>query len=329
LAKEERRREALYNRWRDAYWADCIPFAHGMRLFGQYYNDVVQPRNPYAFMDLLSGSGMLSTARNRAMEDLAGMIRADPGLRAALQKGDTAELPAGFRQAVRRFAADYGTVAGAADGCSRAFLGFLLELADRDAPEPLAETGVDSLREAFFAAVPAAERPRAAEMLDLARASYRWRDDDNVYLAAVESQWRAARNEVRRRRGEPDEAPGPPPAARQPDDASGVRPRQLVGQPAGPGLAAGTARVVAAEPDLLEFKRGEILVCDAISPAMTFVVPLAGAVVERRGGMLIHGAIIAREYGIPCVTGVPDAAARIRTGMRLTVDGYLGIVRIG
>ena len=38
---------------------------------------------------------------------------------------------------------------------------------------------------------------------------------------------------------------------------------------------------------------------------MTFVVPLAAAIVERRGGMLIHGAIIAREYGIPCVTGVP------------------------
>ncbi len=48
----------------------------------------------------------------------------------------------------------------------------------------------------------------------------------------------------------------------------------------------------------------------------------------RRGGMLIHGAIIAREYGIPCVTGVPDAAHLIRTGMRLTVDGYLGLVRV-
>jgi phosphohistidine swiveling domain-containing protein len=44
--------------------------------------------------------------------------------------------------------------------------------------------------------------------------------------------------------------------------------------------------------------------------------------------MLIHGAIIAREYGIPCVTGVPDAARLIRTGMRLTVDGYLGLVRV-
>ena len=57
--------------------------------------------------------------------------------------------------------------------------------------------------------------------------------------------------------------------------------------------------------------------------------PLAAGVVERRGGMLIHGAIIAREYGIACVTGVPDAAALIHTGDEVTVDGYLGIVTVG
>jgi pyruvate,water dikinase len=45
--------------------------------------------------------------------------------------------------------------------------------------------------------------------------------------------------------------------------------------------------------------------------------------------MLIHGAIIAREYGLPCVTGVPGATELIRTGDRVTVDGYLGIVVVG
>ena len=60
-----------------------------------------------------------------------------------------------------------------------------------------------------------------------------------------------------------------------------------------------------------------------------FVVPLAAAIVERRGGMLIHGAIIAREYGLPCVTGVTDAASIINNGEELTVDGYLGIVTLG
>jgi pyruvate,water dikinase len=61
---------------------------------------------------------------------------------------------------------------------------------------------------------------------------------------------------------------------------------------------------------------------------MTYAVSVAGGIVERRGGMLIHGAIVAREYGIPCVTGVPDAAHAIRTGDDLTVDGYLGVVTI-
>ncbi|MCK7515227.1 MAG: PEP-utilizing enzyme [Desulfobacterales bacterium] len=69
--------------------------------------------------------------------------------------------------------------------------------------------------------------------------------------------------------------------------------------------------------------------CDAVDPNMTFVVPLAAAVVERRGGMLIHGAIIAREYGLPCVTGIPDATSLVQSGDLLTVDGYLGIVTVG
>jgi pyruvate,water dikinase len=42
--------------------------------------------------------------------------------------------------------------------------------------------------------------------------------------------------------------------------------------------------------------------------------------------MLIHGAIIAREYGIPCVTGIAGATSMIENGDRLTLDGYLGIV---
>ena len=59
---------------------------------------------------------------------------------------------------------------------------------------------------------------------------------------------------------------------------------------------------------------------------MTFIVPMAAAIVERRGGMLIHGPIIAREYGLPCVTGVPQVTSLISNGDSLTVDGYLGIV---
>jgi pyruvate,water dikinase len=62
---------------------------------------------------------------------------------------------------------------------------------------------------------------------------------------------------------------------------------------------------------------------------MSHIVPLAAAIVERRGGMLIHGAIIARELGIPCVNGVSDAILSITDGEIVTVDGYLGIATIG
>ncbi|THB78682.1 MAG: hypothetical protein D3926_12505, partial [Desulfobacteraceae bacterium] len=74
------------------------------------------------------------------------------------------------------------------------------------------------------------------------------------------------------------------------------------------------------------FKKGDILVCQGVDPNMTFVVPLAAGVVEERGGMLIHGAIIAREYGLPCITGASNAMQLIENGNHITVDGYLGII---
>jgi pyruvate,water dikinase len=45
--------------------------------------------------------------------------------------------------------------------------------------------------------------------------------------------------------------------------------------------------------------------------------------------MLIHGAIIARELGVPCVNGIADATEKLHNGDLVTVDGYLGIVTVG
>jgi pyruvate,water dikinase len=180
----------------------------------------------------------------------------------------------------------------------------------------------------------------------LARSSYRLRDDDNIYLGRIEAQLLAAVQEAKRRL---ETHPGHPASeilkqvledvdfgtkSAKSDialDAVGdrLKARQLVGQPAGPGIARGRARVIQQHSDLADFKHGELLVCDAVDPNITFVVPLAAAVVERRGGMLIHGAIIAREYGLPCITGIPDATTLIKTGDAITVDGYLGIVTLG
>ncbi|MFO7718792.1 MAG: PEP-utilizing enzyme, partial [Desulfohalobium sp.] len=63
-----------------------------------------------------------------------------------------------------------------------------------------------------------------------------------------------------------------------------------------------------------------------LDPNMTFIVPLVAAIIERRGGMLVHSAIIAREYGIPCITGVAAATSRIPDGAVVAVDGFKGTV---
>jgi phosphoenolpyruvate synthase/pyruvate phosphate dikinase len=224
----------------------------------------------------------------------------------------------------------------------------LLEMARHGARVERATTTKTAKVERFLASFDESQRQRAADVLDLARASYRLRDDDNIHLGRIEQELRRAATRGRarlvQRRGQIPDPLEPAEIARalaDPDcelraaapaaaaeSTAPVPARQLIGQPAGPGLATGRARVVGQGADLFAFQRGEVLVCDAVDPNMTFVVPLAAAVVERRGGMLIHGAIIAREYGLPCVTGVPDATAQIPPGAVVTVDGYLGIVTV-
>jgi pyruvate,water dikinase len=62
---------------------------------------------------------------------------------------------------------------------------------------------------------------------------------------------------------------------------------------------------------------------------LTHLVPLEAAVVDRRGGMLIDGAMIARELRTPCVIRVVNIFGVLQDGDRVTVDGYLGIVTLG
>jgi pyruvate,water dikinase len=73
---------------------------------------------------------------------------------------------------------------------------------------------------------------------------------------------------------------------------------------------------------------GEILVAENIDPGWTSVFPLLGGLVTETGGVLSHGALLAREYGIPAVMGVRNATRRFSTGMEATVDGSTGRVKI-
>jgi phosphohistidine swiveling domain-containing protein len=102
-------------------------------------------------------------------------------------------------------------------------------------------------------------------------------------------------------------------------------PGTLRGTPASGGVVAGRARVIL-EPSGAHLEPGEILVAPSTDPGWTPLFLTAGGLVMEMGGAMSHGAVVAREYGIPAVVGVPDATERITTGQRITVDGSSGTV---
>ena len=101
----------------------------------------------------------------------------------------------------------------------------------------------------------------------------------------------------------------------------------LIGLPVSAGVVEGRARVIhdIGEADLDE---GDILVTAFTDPSWTpLFVAVAGLVTEV-GGLMTHGAVIAREYGLPAVVGVEDATRLIRDGQRIRVHGTDGYVEI-
>lgn len=100
----------------------------------------------------------------------------------------------------------------------------------------------------------------------------------------------------------------------------------LAGTPASAGTATGAARVVL-DPVGAHLEPGEILVVPSTDPGWTPLFLTAGGLVMEMGGPNSHGAVVAREYGIPAVVGVADPTEIITTGARITVDGAAGLVR--
>jgi len=94
-----------------------------------------------------------------------------------------------------------------------------------------------------------------------------------------------------------------------------------------PGLIEGIVRVVF-DPIGAHIAPGEILVCPGTDPAWTPLFLTAGGLVMEMGGMMTHGSVVAREYGIPAVVGVHKATSRLRNGQRISVDGSAGLVTI-
>jgi pyruvate,water dikinase len=383
LADSIEKRTEVVARWKQIYWDDFIPFAHGVRRLATYYNDAVQPDDPYEFVELLRDQPLLAAQRNQAISDLARQIGKNDSLRLAIS-ALLAEYAGSlqwsvFADALQRTADGAESFVQGFEELNERFLDIVYDH-DRlqDQPEPLLRNlvelsqrtdesihgkkpsdSVSDLENRLLTAVGPERRDEAIELIETGRVSWKLRDDDNLLVARLESQLLRALDVAAKRLRDQSRLTGDedvdeshaalltaalrepaadsirldPPAPSQPresaDSAPGETPRQLIGQPASPGVATGTVRCIQGRDDLGKFRQGEILVCDAIQPTMTHLVPLAGAIVERRGGMLIHGAIIARELGIPCVNGVRTAADVLRNGDIVTVDGHLGIVTVG
>lgn len=148
--------------------------------------------------------------------------------------------------------------------------------------------------------------------------------------ALLRSLVRARREERERwRKTEPPpfvlEVPGEelrPVDAAVPDGHAG----SLAGVAVSQGRAAGVARVLRSLDDAPRLHKGEILVARVVNAGWTPLFVLAGGIVAEMGGALSHGAIVAREYGLPAVFGVTGATARIRDGDRIVVDADRGLV---
>jgi pyruvate,water dikinase len=336
LARELEYRKNVFEKWKHVYWEDFIPFAHGVRLFGEVYNDKIAPDDPYEFVDLLTGAGMKSIERNDFLEQLATTQR-NTGGESLTEDRDALLSNLGV------MLSEYDTPEK-----KRTLLSsFLQRLSDTvKAHDSKPKKDVELLKRQFIQSFDTTEQPFAHDLFNLAQKSYQLRDDDNIYLGRIEEQLNRAMFESRKRLGsqcednnactnyeeliramkDPDYVPHAAVLKQESGSGPAIKARQLKGQPAGKGIGRGKARVVKNVSDLFAIQEGEVLVCDAIDPNMTFVIPLVAAIVERRGGMLIHGAIIAREYGLPCVTGIPQATEFIATGDDITVDGYFGLV---
>ncbi len=102
----------------------------------------------------------------------------------------------------------------------------------------------------------------------------------------------------------------------------------LTGFAVSPGAVTAPATIIRSPADFEKMQPGTILVCPTTTPAWTPLFSQAGGLVTEIGGILAHGSIVAREYGIPAVMGVNGATRRIKDGQMITVDGDAGVVML-
>jgi pyruvate,water dikinase len=147
-------------------------------------------------MDLLGGTEMISLERNRLLERMAGRVRGSPRLAEALRTGAPSGLDAAFDEDFETFSRTFGDLGCGTDRCftgQAALAGLLLRMAEAPPAKERFDPGtIDRRRDAFLSRFTGDERKRAAEILDLGRASYRLRDNDNIHLGRIEGALLAA-----------------------------------------------------------------------------------------------------------------------------------------
>lgn len=99
-----------------------------------------------------------------------------------------------------------------------------------------------------------------------------------------------------------------------------------IGIPASQGVITGKVRILETIEDIPQVRSGEILVVPRTDPGWTTVFSKIGGLLTESGGVLSHGAVVSREFGIPAVTNIRNACQIFKTGQRVTLDGNQGIV---
>jgi pyruvate,water dikinase len=92
-------------------------------------------------------------------------------------------------------------------------------------------------------------------------------------------------------------------------------------------MVSGPVRFVRTTADWKRVRKGDVIVAEVIDPGMAPLFVIAGGLIVEMGGSLSHGAIIAREYGLPAITNVIHAMSLLSEDERVTMDAALGVVR--
>ncbi len=103
----------------------------------------------------------------------------------------------------------------------------------------------------------------------------------------------------------------------------------LKGDPASPGMASGTVKILHSAKEINRVETGDVLVAEQTNPDFVPAMRKAVAIVTERGGRTSHAAIVSRELGIPAVVGTPQAMSKLKDGMKITVNGSAGEIYEG